>query len=193
MIDTQKITAAKVEQKLSGKNNGDIVRPNPDDFETYLKSIQYKSNYDTLRRSYEIKHTDDFGKLYFAKHHITKILSRLEAHLQNAIAQPPKIVIGGNRMNDVKYMSQITDDVDSRILPAIQALGHFTEHPTDPISEYQSIVHTYNRTVLDIKSSTPKGAGYYKSTYEELLPEYVFLLKNLVCFVEKMLINYQLK
>lgn len=193
MINTQKITAAKVEQKLSGKNNGDIVRPDLDEFETYLKSIRHKSNYDTLRRSYEIEHTDDFGKLYFAQHHLTKILSKLQAHLQCATTQMPKIVIGGNRMNDVKYMSEVTDDFNSRILPAIQALGHFTLDPTSPLSEYQSIVHAYNRTVLDIKSSTPKGAGYYKSTYEALLPEYVFLLKNLVRFVEKILIDYQLK
>lgn len=193
MIDTQKITVAKVAQKLSGKNNGDIVRPDLDEFETYLKSIRHKSNYDTLRRSYEIEHTDDFGKLYFAQHHLTKILSKLQAHLQCATTQMPKIVVGGNSMNDVKYMSEVTDDIDSRILPAIQGLGHFTLHPTSPLSEYQSIVHAYNRTVLDIKSSTPKGAGYYKSTYEALLPEYVFLLKNLVRFVEKTLIDYQLK
>lgn len=193
MIDTQKITVAKVAQKLSGKNNGDIVRPDLDEFETYLKSIRYKSNYDTLRRSYEIEHTDDFGKLYFAQHHLTKILSKLQAHLQCATAQMPKIVIGGNRMNDVKYMSEVTDDFNSRILPAIQALGHFTLHPTSPLSEYQSIVHTYNRTVLDIKSSTPKGTGYYKSTYEELLPEYISLLKNIIYYLEKTLTNYQLK
>jgi hypothetical protein len=193
MIDTQKITAAKVEQKLSGKNNGDIVRPDLDEFETYLKSIQHKANYDTLRRCYEIKHTDDFGKLYFAKHHLTKILRKLQTHLQCATAQTPKIVTGGNRMNDVRYMSEITDDVDSRIFPTIQALSNFTIPPSNSLSEYQSIVHAYNRTVLDIKLSTPKGAGYYKSTFEALLPEYVFLLKNLVRFVEKMLIDYQLK
>ena len=193
MIDTQKITVAKVAQKLSGKNDGDIVRPDLDGFETYLKSIRHKSNYDTLRRSYEIKHTDDFGKLFFAQHHLTKILNKLQEHLQYATAQTPIIVIGGNRMNDVKYMSEVTNDFNSRVLPAIQALGHFTSDPADPLSEYQSIVHAYNRTILDIKSSTPRGCGYFKNTYEELLPEYVFLLKNLVRFVEKTLINYQLK
>lgn len=193
MIDTKKITTAKVAQKLSWKNSGDIVRPSHNDFESYLKSIKHKSNYDTLRRSYEIKHTDDFGKLYFAKHHLTKILSKVQANLQCAISQTPKIVVGGNSMNDVKYMSEVTDDIDSRILPAIQALGHFTSPPTDPLSEYQSMVHAYNRTVLDIKSSIPKGTGYYKNTYEKLLPEYLYLLKNLTHFVEKTLINYQLK
>jgi hypothetical protein len=113
MIDTKKITTAKVAQKLSWKNSGDIVRPSHNDFESYLKSIKHKSNYDTLRRSYEIKHTDDFGKLYFAKHHLTKILSKVQANLQCAISQTPKIVVGGNSMNDVKYMSEVTDDIDS--------------------------------------------------------------------------------
>lgn len=193
MIDIEKITVAKVTQKLSGKNSGDIVRPNHNEFESYLKSIKQKSNYDTLRRSYEIEHTDDFGKLYFAKHHLIKILRRLELNLQSATSQKPKIVLGGNTMNDVRYMSEVINDIDSRILPAIQALSHFTAPLTDLLIEYQSIVYEYNTTVLDSKSSTPKGAGYYKSTHKKLLPEYISLLKNLTHFVEKTLINYQLK
>jgi hypothetical protein len=190
MIDHNKITTAKVAHKLSG--NSDILRPDQNKFEEFCKGIAKKPNYDIQRRNYEIQHTDDYGRVFLAKHHLKKLQKRLSEHLERASSENPTIVFGGNSINDIKYMSSITHFIDGRMLPITKALSNFT-HPADKLlNEYQSIVGGYKETVQKIKYSIPKGSGQCKRIYEQLLPEYINFLKECVKFLENISTNYKL-
>jgi hypothetical protein len=191
MIDHNRITAAKVAHKLS--EDKDIVRPDSTEFQNYCKSITGKPNFDIKRRNYEIENTDDYGKLFFATHHLRKIKDRLEQYLSDANLDKPKIVLGGNSMNDTKFMSSISDDIDNRVLPAIKALSHFTQPADVLLDEYESIVNNYNETVQSIKSSIPKGPGHYKKVCEKILPEYIDFLNSNINFIEDVLNRYDLE
>ncbi len=190
MIDHKKIITAKVAHKLSG--NSDILRPDQNKFEDFCKSIAKKPNYDIQRRNYEIQHTDDYGRVFLAKHHLKKLQKWLSEHLERASSESPIIVLGGNSINDIKYMSSIAHFIDGRMLPITKALANFT-HPDDKLSnEYQSIVGGYKETVEKIKSSIPKGSEQCKRIYEQLLPEYINFLKECVKFLENISTNYKL-
>ena len=191
MVDYEKIISAKVFQQLTRRGLGPL-RPNHSDFESYCKSISKKHDFQTLRRTYEVEHTDDFGKLFFANHHLIKIQTMLKTHLARAIQDIPMIVIYSNSMNDVRYMSGITEVIDERVQPAIKALEGFSSNPNDLLNEYQSIVHKFNSTVEHIKCSTPKGKGYCKVIRKQLIPEYITFLKAIIEFIDKTITNYQL-
>ena len=92
MIDHNKITSAKIAHKLSG--NSDIVRPNQNEFEDFCKRIAKKPSYDIQRRNYEIQKTDDYGRVFLAKHHLEKLQKRLSEHLEQASSESPTIVFG---------------------------------------------------------------------------------------------------
>jgi hypothetical protein len=190
MINHNKITTAKVAHKLSG--NLDIVRPDQNKFEDFCKRIAKKTNYDILRRNYEIQHTDDYGRVFLAKHHLEKLQKKLSEHLERASSESPTIVFGGNSINNIKYMSSITHYIDGRMLPTMKALGNFT-HPADKLlDEYQSIVGSYKETVQKVKYSIPQGSGQCKRIYEQLLPEYINFLKECIKFIENISTNYKL-
>jgi hypothetical protein len=190
MIDHKKIITAKVAHKLSGSS--DILRPDQNKFEDFCKSITKKSDYDIQRRNYEIQHTDDYGRVFLAKHHLKKLQKRLLEHFERASSESPIIVFGGNSINDIKFMSSITHYLDGRMLPITKALGNFTRPANKLLNEYQSIVSGYKETVQKIKYSIPKGSGQCKRIYEQLLPEYINLLKECIKFLENISTNYKL-
>ena len=174
MINQNKITTAKVTQRLSG--NIDIPRP-----PVTPKNLMG----DTLTqwRTCEIDYTDDFGKVFLTEHHLKKALRNVNCYIRDFIPKDPRI--------SFKTMSEnFLENLDFRTLPAMKGLGYFTIPPGTPAIRYQEICSEYEKKVQVVKEKNAHGKGRFKNGCNQLSPHFKKLLNDLKKFLEDVLIDY---
>lgn len=182
MINQDKITASKVAQRLSGRSDGDIIRP---------KSIPNFNGGQTQFRIYEIENTDDAGKLYFSSHHLRNALYRILRQIELINLPNPTVVLGGNNMLDFKCMSKgFKEDIETRITPALIGLREFSSPHNEAALAYQKIIKSYEKKVAAVELIYQAGNKRYSRSYTALAPHFKKMLSDLSVFTKKAIADY---
>lgn len=177
MINHNKITAAKVAQRLSGSTYMEVRMP------TYTNDKDY--------RIYLTKNTDIAGKLYLSCHHLKNCLVKIDRYLENANATPPIVVNGGNNMQDFKFMCKyFREDIETRMIPSLIGLREFSTPHNETALAYKKIMSKYDEKIAAIELIFPEGKGRYTNSYRALIPHFKELLLDLSAFTKRAIADY---
>lgn len=186
MIDTSKLNKDKVTVARVAERMGDSGDSKPVDLTEFLKNFKGTSiEYSIGIKVEAIRQHGEHGGLLDAEHHLKCAIKEVIRPAENTLSSS-HISADRNPSNSAKYLRELTDSLDNRIVPALVGMEPLDEF-NHAHQEYEAIKKKYNDAVAAINSEYPKINTAIKERIKRYQPHVKELLDSSKSFCESIL------